>query len=361
VENVQNPTYATANIKVNHVDCIHSIAAGAPAQLTSAAALSLFFNVSNTVAAVMQGITFENSIASGGVKGTASHSNGNVNCLNNGCTDQAGHQPTETALRQILANDFDGPVVGGVYTTNQVVQVQLTEGGTCSVLPTSVTLDGGGGSGAQASFSSGKVNVAHGAIAKVWANFVGQGYTSAPTVNFHGQTCTLPPAGTALIAGAGNSGTSAACFDHNILPLTPWQGLITMAQYPTHQIDPNNNACDCQNGGHNNTTAATASCNSTGVNFNTCNGVSGQGPCTWQDVQFVHFALDGNGAELPTGDLHLAAGSLGHLAANDGTDIGANVDKVLGKSDGSAPSPFTGCTINPGSNPPSTSMTVCPQ
>lgn len=344
LSNVNLITYVTSKIRINHFTCIHTIPTGYT--LTGGSTLAMFQNLTTTSLALMPSVTFQNTIAGGGVKNVSSRTQGAANCLNNGCTDQVpAHGPSEVSLRQTFVSDFLLPVAGGVYTTNQVVQLKITEGGTCTVLPTTVTLSppGGGGTTATAAFNTGSVGVAHQAITKLWVGrqsaggSVGSGYTSAPTVTFNG-TCSVPPTATAYIAGATNPSNSSACFDHNVMPLTAWNGVIAMNPYPTTQIDPLNNACDSTSGGHNNTNAA-----GTPVTVN-----------TWQDVKFVNFPLDANLAEKPTGDLHLQASSPFHLGANDGLDIGANVDLVLGKSDGSQPSQYTGCTINAG-------VTICPQ
>lgn len=329
VETVQPIAYVTSYIKINHNTCIGSLPTGY--SLTAGSALSLFYNLTTTPA-LMPGITFENNIAAGGAKNVSSHTQGAANCLNNACTDQiAGHGPTEVSLRQALVGDFDSPVSVGTYQKNQVTQIKITEGGTCTVLPTTVTLSapGGGGHTSTAQFNTG-AGTSHNAIIKLWPVNVGDGYTSAPSVSFNG-TCSVPPAATAYIAGATNPSNSSACFDHNLMPLQAWNGVIPMTPYPVAQIDPLNNACDSTTGGHNNTNVA-----GTPVTVN-----------TWADVKYVNFLLDANNAEKPTGDLHLQVSSPGHLGANDGLDIGANVDLVLGKSDGSAPSPYTGITINP--------------
>jgi hypothetical protein len=225
--------------------------------------------------------------------------------------------------------------------------VQLTEAGTCTVLPTSITLSGGGGTGGSAAFIAGTVGTAHKAVSKIWVSDVGQGYTSAPTINFNGESCTVNPVATVFIAGQGNALNSAMCFNDNIMPTQAWNGVLAMNPYPTTQLDSHNN-CLRPGGGHNNT-------NPNGTPFNTCNGSAGAGPCTWQDVAFNNIVFDGSGAELrgTTGDLHLQTSSLGFAAGDDGKDIGANVDLVLGcigrnGCTAGTPSQYTGITISGG-------------
>jgi len=338
VENVQAQPYATANIQMNHNTGIATLPTGY--SLSAGACMALFFNVKGATPAMMEGITLENTICAGGVKQSGSNNSGNINCLNNACTDQAGHGPTETALRQVLTNDFDHPITGGFYAGNQVTSLVITEGGTCTGLPSTVTVSGGGGAGATGKFNTG-AGTSHNAIIKLWPVFAGAGYTSAPSVTFGGagMTCSVIPTATAYIAGAGNPSGSAACFDHLVMPLAAWNGMITMSPYPTPQIDATN-SCASSSGGHINTNVAGSP-----ITVN-----------TWADLDFQNFLTDGNGAEVPTGDLHLrydgscpGSGicSPFHAAGNDGLDLGANVDLVLGSESGT-PSPYTGISISGG-------------
>jgi hypothetical protein len=206
----------------------------------------------------------------------------------------------------------------------------------CSVAPTTLTLSGGG----YTVQATGSFNTSGSVVTKTSLNDVGAGYTSVPTVTFNG-TCTQPPVALAYIGGANNAGTSAWCADHNLMPGAAWPGEIAMYPYPTAQGDSSaHNGCDSPTGGGNLGNTSTLS--------------------TWENVGFVNWVRDNLGAECSTlvsgcvgstpaatGDLHLSSSSPGHNAANDGTDIGANMDLVIGTSSGT-PSPYTGISINSG-------------
>jgi hypothetical protein len=331
--NVQAPPFEVNAIRINHVTCIATTPTGASLTGGSAWSLDTNYGTSNTL---LPNMVFQNSIAAGGVKNFSLHSPGGLaNCSNNACTDQSGRGPTESALRLIFPNSNASPVSAGNYTKNQVQAMPITEGGNCTVLPTTATFSGGGGTGATAAFNTG-AGTNHNAIIKLWIVFPGSGYTSAPTLSFNG-TCSVPPTAAPAIAGAGIAGNSSVCFDHMVMPTAAWGGILAGTPYPTAQIDPVNNACDSTTGGHINT-------NTSGTPITVS---------TWADVQFTNFPLASDGSEIATGDLHLKTSSPFHNGANDGTDIGANVNLVLGASNGSAPSIYTGCTISAG-------MAVCP-
>jgi len=350
IANYQGQLHAPNNIKFNHNECITTVPNGY--SLTGGTFFGLLYILEPSPGgpSIMTNITVTNSVGGGGVKQEGFHGTGQTNCLNQSCTDQtgpSGHGPSEVALRQVLQNSYDGPIVSGVYSTNQLGTVTLTNGGTCTTSPTSITISGGGGTGGTAGLTTSGT-----AVTKAYTINVGQGYTSVPTVVFNGGTCSIAPAATVNIAGANNATGSAACFDHNIMPLKAWNGMIPMTPYPTTQIDTTN-TCAYTTGGHNNTTSA-------GVGYNVCNGVTGSagtGPCSWADMNFMNFVLDGNGAELvgTTPDLHLNTTSLGYQAGSDSLDIGANVTLVLGCQGGTDPgcstqttSQYTGITIQSG-------------
>lgn len=340
--NEQALPYAVSSFRFNHIDCIATENPNGATSYTGSSFITAISNPNPNIA-LMQNIVLQNSIGTGGIKNTSSHGGvvpglpmGFNNCSNNACTDQIiSHGPTEVAMRQAFTSDYEDPASGGLYTTGQVMAITITEGGTCTVIPTSFTVTGGGGSnvcnaGSCTSFNTG-VGTNHNAIVKMWPQNVGSGFTSTPTINFVGGTCSVPPTASPLVVGINYPSNSSACFDHNMMPTSAFRGLVAMIPYPTHQIDPVNNSCDSTAGGGNLTPVswyATA------------------GSCTGNasNVGFLNFPLDSNCVEMPTGDLHLSSGSPGHLAGNDGLDIGANVDQVLGTSSGT-PSQYTGISI----------------
>lgn len=269
-----------------------------------ASAMNINFNCIQT-SAIPPGITLMNSILAGGVKATGQLSHGCYQCSGTGCSGG-----TVTALNSALASDNLLPVDGGGnYTTNQIVAGVVDLPGTCSVKPTSCAFTGGAGSGGVCNFS-----FSGGAVTAVFPDVVGHGYTSAPAVAFSGGTCSVTPTAHSVIGGATIPRSGAWCNDHNLYPTAAFSGEVPMTPYPTSQG------------------SATSSCASPG-------GGGNLSVTTWSDVHFVNFLMDGSGNEIPTGDLHLSPSSPGHLAANDGRDMGADVDQVLLK---------TGCVISGG-------------
>lgn len=242
------------------------------------------------------GIRVTNSILAGGVKDTASTTNGCYQCMGASCAGGS-----VTALNGQLVNDNLLPVASGNYTTGQVMKgVVDIQAASCSAC----NFTGGGGTGATCAlkYLSG--------VLSVFPSAVGQNYTSAPAIGFTGCAATAH----SVIAGAGIARSEAYCFDHNLLPTAAFPGEVPMTPYPTSQG------------------SATSSCPSPGGGGNLT-------VATWADVHFVNLLIDGSGVEIPTGDLRLAPSSPGHLAANDGRDIGADINQILLK---------TGCVISGG-------------
>jgi len=351
--NIQNQTLADDFITYNHNICIGTVPTGY--SLTSGSFLNVFQGLRNVTPSMMTNMVWTNNIGAGGIKNISNRNLGQPNCNNNSCSDHAGHGPAETALRMAWQNGFSDPVVSGAYTTGEIHSVLITNNGICTSPVTGYVLSGGGGTGGSIGFNTGTVGGVPNSLIKIWPNDVGQGYTSAPSITFTGGTCSVQPAAQVYIAGNGNLSSSTGCFDHNIMPLAAWNGELNMYPYPTSQIG-STNSCVSPGGGHNNTTPG-------GTGYNICNGVvgaNGSGPCTWADIGFVGYVngggtcastifLDSNCAEAreQTIDLHLTNGSLGHLAGNDGLDIGPDVTKVMGNTGGIF-SPYTGITISGG-------------
>ncbi len=373
LENVQTQPYETSSVLFDHNTCVATLPNGAPSLAgSSASLLSLFYNVKGTQAALMPKITFTNNIGMGGVKQNASHNSGNVNCLNQACTDQTGtNSPSLAALRQVLVNSFENTgtgcaISGGQYVCNQLASVILNNNNssataTCSSPTGSVALIANDtGTGGSISFSWSKQNPGTLYYLKMWIVNVGSGYTVAPTVQFTGfGSCTTPPSATVLLAGANNPSNASACFDHNVSASAPWPTLIAMTPLPTAQIDPVNNSCVSSGGGGNLTPSTWYP--TTIVQNTTCN------PTNASALYFVNFQLDNTcqeavspGFDTQMGDLHLASNSPGHNAANDGADIGAHIDQVMGcnglstSCPAGTPSQYTGCSIN------ASGVTTCP-
>lgn len=293
------------------------------------------YNKNGNSPTIWPGMVFQDNLSYGGVRNSALKNNGCIQCVNAACTDQAGHGPSETALRQIWTNDFNLPKSGSTYAGNQVTGLNIISGGACTVAPTTCTLsDPPSGHADAATCSITTTGVSPNiSIKTAFPVFPGAHYTAgapSPTISFNG-TCPTPPQVNVYAAGAGNNITKSGCYSNNGMVLQAWPSITAMSPYPTHQLDPANNTCDNNLGGGNIT-----------VN-------------TWTDVKFVNFASEGgagavecNGINCATGDLHLQGGSPFHNAAHDGTDLGANVDLILGTTTGT-PSPYTGCFITAGS------------
>lgn len=402
LENASLIPYATNNVKINHLTALFSTTTGANGIYSETSALDLFYNPNysknSTTPNLLQGITAENYIAGGGVKATANHAIGTIpaifgasNCLNNGCAnanDPANPGPSEVSLRQILPSDYlSNPAPsGGNYSGNQITALELTaqaSGGTCSLPPTACSI-------AAPTCTPSNTHSCHPAvcqlstsganISKLYALDVGAGYTSAPAVTFSGGNCSSPPVATAWIGGSGQSSGAGGCFDHNYMPTQAWPNEIAMnggaspTGYPQAQLDPVNNTCDCPSGGYNNGKKGATACSGVAaapIVSSDCTG-GAPGPCSWADIGFVgyNFELIGgtsdgaecsifsttcsNGQTPGTGDLHIATTSPLYGAANDGTNPGANVDKVLG-CDGlgsscaaGTPSQYTGIYLSNG-------------
>lgn len=300
INNANPQNKAIHDVTINHVTAITTAVRAS----TFASAMNINFNCIQT-SAIPPGITMMNSILAGGVKATGQVSHGCFQCSGPGCSGG-----TVTALNSALISDNLLPVdIGGNYTTNQVVSGVIDNPGTCTVVPTSCSFSGGGGSAAVC-----KLQTSGGTVTNVFPDSVGHGYTSAPAVVFSGQICSVTPTAHAVVGGATIARSEAWCNDHNLYPTAAFSGEVPMTPYPTSQG------------------AAVSSCSSPGGGGNV--SVS-----TWNDVHFVNFMMDGAGNEIPTGDLHLDPSSPGHLAANDGRDMGADVDQVLLK---------TGCVISGG-------------
>lgn len=366
--NASAPAYAAQNATFNHFTAIFTTPAGFNYSGTTALEnnFNLQYTKNGTAPALLQNFTMENFIAVGGIKNLTSHGNGTVpalfggpNCSNNACknvNDPSNPGPTEIALRQGFPSDYlalPSPS-GGNYSGNILTALQLTAqgtGGTCTTAPTSCSVAAPSCSPSSTHSCHAAIcglNTSGNAVTKLWLSDPGAGYSSAPAVSFSGGNCSSPPTATAWIAGSGQPDTGSACFDHAAMPTAQWSGEIAMTPYPAAQVDPVNNACASTTGGHINT-------NSSGTPITVS---------TWADVKFVGFNYElsggvSDGAEcnviLPssacqngqtpgTGDLHLSSSSPFYHAGNDGLDIGANVDDVLGQANCSSPVPsqYTG-------------------
>lgn len=330
---------------------------------------------------VVDGLTIEGSIFSGGVK--------NIGGLYNGCaqvlssagqdvTSTHGPQggPTTTALNSFATSSLLGTPSGSPPTyPNNIVQGSTVIMNSC--VPTACTWPTPtSGQAAACKFTKASSGIGVGAADS--PTFTGFGYNDnyvAPcsasgagaggSCSSNGWTgCSSGfPTVIALMAGAGNpTGQNGSnkfhgpwCFDHNIMPLAAWPGLNSAfgtKGYPTTQGDSaTNNSCDYPAGGLNNLS----------------NTVIGQQAIqTWADVKFVNYATFSDGSECngvsspgpnatcPSGDLHLSTISPGYQAASDGKDIGADMDAVLGcnglghSCPAGTPSPYTGIIISNG-------------
>lgn len=299
---------AVQDVVINHITAPMTVTGGRAS--ADASAVNINGNCKQT-SAVLAGITYMNSIAAGGFKATGQLSNGCFQCIGSGCSGG-----TQTVLDGMLINDNLLPVGGGNYTTNQVMHGIVTAGGTWSVAPSACTFNGGGFS-VQATCG---FRFSGGTITAVFPVTVGAGYTSAPTVSFTGGTFSVAAVVSTEIGGAGIAQTKAWCNDHNLYPTAAFSGEVPMTPYPTAQGDPTNNSCSSHGGGGNLTVT------------------------DWPAVKFVNFPVDGAGVEIPGGDLHLAGASPGKGTANDGKDIGADIDLV---------NQYTRCFISGG-------LTTCP-
>ncbi len=383
LENVQSQPYQTSFILFDHNTCVATLPNGAiSAAGSSASLLALFYNVKTNASALMNNITVTNNIGLGGVKNNSSHSSGNVNCLNQSCTDQTGsngHGPSEVSLRQTIVNSFEDTgsgcaIANGQYVCNQLTSVILNNNNsnstaTCATKVGTVALTPNDtGTGGSIAFSWVQQSPGPLFYLKMWVVNVGQGYTVPPTVTFSGFNCTTPPSATVLIAGANNPSTASGCFDHNVSATAVWPTEIAMIPYPTAQIDPTNNNCVSTAGGGNLSPATWYP--KTIVGNTTCN------PTNASALYFVNLPLDPTcqeaispGFDTQLGDLHLSwpstcptsgACSPGHDASNIGDDIGAHIDLVMGCNGFSTscpagtPSQYTGCSIN------AQGVTTCP-
>lgn len=238
-------------------------------------------------------------------------------------------------------------LTGGGFTTAAFAVATLTKvgGSIASIDPETgghgwttnptCSVSGGGGSGAtcDTKLTSGSITV--------FPTANGSAFTSAPLITLTGGG----GVGTLIqsaIGGIGNLAGGSWCFNNNGQVDNPFPGALTFTPYPTTQGDPTNNTCA----------------------VHTPSVSSNKRVSTWSDVLFKNFTFSstGDGSEGPTGDLHLCAAAGGscsgaspfHNAAGDGSDMGADIDKVLGTSSGT-PSVFTGCFLNT-----TTNLVQCP-
>lgn len=319
--NGQPGTQALQSIKFNHNTVFHTEPNSFPQQATNGSFLSLLTalcgqNGKTNTTAVWNSFTFENNIGGGGFRNISQKSQGCFQC------QQSATCNSTLALNSKLTNSGLGPVVSGLYTTNQITGLQLTSAGTCSVPPASCSISGSG-TGATCGLIFSKT----GALTGLSLGNFGRNYTSA-TVNLTGGTCSVAPVAIALIGGAGNPSPAGPwCADHNINVTAGWPGEDPMTPDPTSQGDSTNSCFAPSGGGFIDVT-------------------------NWTNVQFVNATFDPVGGLPITDDLHLTAGSPGHNASNGDNqgrdianggptlnDMGADIDLVL---------LYTGCVIQSG-------------
>lgn len=143
LDNADSQPGANNNILINHITCIHSLPLTAnPLSGGSMFSLNVSCNYAGneTTPAIWQFITFENSIAAGGVKNQSAHSNGCPNCNTNSCSDHSFTGST-VALNQAMSSSYLGTPGGGVYPGNILTAISKLSGqvntsngalGTCS-------------------------------------------------------------------------------------------------------------------------------------------------------------------------------------------------------------------------------------
>ncbi len=140
IANANSAAEAVNAIYVHHITCIPTLPNGTSS--SGGSGLSLLYDqyLSNlTTPAILQNIIFDDNITPGGVKDASQQSQGLLGCQNNTCGVTHGSKsygPTETALRQVLTNDWQTPVSGSNYTAGIVTSINLSNG--------LVTTDGAG-------------------------------------------------------------------------------------------------------------------------------------------------------------------------------------------------------------------------
>jgi hypothetical protein len=324
--NGQPGIQALHDIKFNHITTVHTEPANFSQKATNgsfALFLTALCGVPGKVntTAVLNGITYENSIGGGGFRNISQKSSG---CFQ--CQGSSTYCNSLNTLNSKLTNSGLDPVSGGLYTKNELTGIQLQNSGTCSVPVSSCTITGDG-SGALCTPVLDKT----GKLTAVALQYYGSGYTTAG-VSFGG--CNgggdVLPTAVALIGGAGNPSPAGPwCVDHNLNVIAGWPGEDALLPDPSAQGDTTN-ACFAPTGG--------GTVDVTG----------------WLDphVGFANFTFDQTTGLPLTDDLHLTLSSSGHNAANGDNqgrdianggstinDMGADVDLVL---------LYTGCTIQNG-------------
>lgn len=342
--NGQPGPQALQSISLNHNTVVHTEPASFSQQATSGSFVNLLTALcgqpgKNNTTAVLNAITFENNIGGGGFKNISQKSQGCFQC------QQSGTCNSTLALSSKLTNSGLNPVVTGLYTRNEVTGVQLTNGGVCSVPPTTCTITNSTGTGA----TCGLILDKSGNLTGLSLGAFGQGYANSPsatTLTISGGTCSTTPTGLAFIGGSGNPSPSGAwCADHNMNITAGWPGEDAMLPDPTAQGDTVNACFSPTGGGYVDVTNLT---NVQYLNFsyNNANNL----PVDWGWVYSPTF--------IGNDDLHLSPTSPGHNTANGDTpvtgnpafnDIGANIDLIL---------KYTGCSI-PASGA-NTGKMVCP-
>lgn len=287
IGNVQAQPFTTSNVKCNHCTLIHSEPRNIPGTETLSGGMNLsnaWCGIKTPLHAVINGITLENSIFSGGIK-----LNSNAN---NGCffanTNTSG---SRNAIDGFATSFRLGVPSGGLYPLNIVTGIQLLTSGSCPAndLVTGATITGDG-SGATANVHLDK----NGQVQFVNPGAVGKNYSTA-TISFQGcSTGTLPTANV-ILGGANNPSPSGPyCIDHNANVTNAFTGEVDSNFAATM------NAIE---------TGSTAQ----GDSPNSCVSANGGGNIDltnplvpgWSVVGFVNMPLDAQGAEIPTGDLHL--------------------------------------------------------
>jgi hypothetical protein len=249
-------------------------------------------------------------------------SGGCFKCVNNACGSL-------NAINGLWSSSLLG-TLSGTYPDNIITGVNLDTAGSCPTVHLSgCSFVGGLDTGGIA----GTCNVAGTTSAtSVFATSVGKKYATAPTVTFSG--CNgggdVLPTAHAFIGGAGNS--QPWCADHNLNVTAEFPGEVGMPIAGITAQGDTTNSCASGSGGGN------------------------QDVNTYTNVQFMNLPRDSKGVEIPTGDLHLAATSPGHNAANSDSrgdagpyanDIGADFDLVLSHTGCSlySPSHSAACTV----------------
>jgi len=336
--NGQPGPQALQNVKVNHITTLHTEPA-AFSQKALQGSLASFLTAlcgvpgKTNTNAVLNGITYENSIGGGGFRNISQKSSGCFQCLSGG-----GNCNSTLTLNSKLTNSGLAPISAGAYTTNELTGIEVNSAGSCSVPISSCSITGDG-TGAQCTAVLNK----DGSLNYVALNLFGQGYTHASVTlgGCNGGGDVLPTT-TVLIGGAGNPSPSGPwCSDHNMNITNGWPGEDALLPDPSAQGDTTN-ACFSHTGGGWVDVFGLADVGWQNVSFDATNNL----PVNWGGPGFTG-----------TDDLHLTAGSAGHNASNSDNqgrdianggatlnDLGADVDLVL---------LYTGCTIQNG-------VMVCP-